>query len=308
MIYFIAGVIALNIFLSLAYSLGMKLRKQSNVIPKLIIMLEIPLFGIMIFFIMDFASKGKGFNINEMAFDDESKKSSDCGISNPSNSTAVETLPFYDILGIRDAIRRRSLIFKSVDGQYKEMYPLLQKVLQDTDGEVVHYASSVITDYMKKINENYMAAKARFAANANDGGHCRKYADAYLDLICWQELNGVNTFKERQNISQLFDVIFSHNTPIEEKYFMEKISNEILLEDYCNAFETCKRFLCDYPESEKPLMSLLELWYSSKNFEMFAMTLNTTIGKGCKDLPLSRKSADIIDFWRKNIKFEEQDG
>jgi hypothetical protein len=281
------------------YAIILKKLKKTDFLPRFFVISTMPFFGILIMLIVDITAREKSYKVHELIFEDEQEfKNRECFISDQLNDNFLEALPFYNALDIKDIQKKRKRIFNIIEGNNNEIYPFLLKALKGGDAEVVHYASAAITNYRQKVNEKFGLMKEKFKTNPNDKNILKDYLDTFLDLICFEEANGMEATEERKSFGKILDIFFETNDFIEEKYFIQKIKNEIILKKFDDAFKTCNKFLEKYPESDNAYLALLKLWYYGKNSKMFVKTLQDIISK---DFSLTRETTGIIAFWRGHI-------
>ena len=291
---YMVSVILLNFVVAFIYAWFVKRYKQTDFLPRFLIIATMPLFGIVMMAMVDLLTKEKVNHLNDLIFEDE-LAALEVSASDISNINYLNTLPIYDALDIKDIKQKRERLFHSVSGDFRKVYPFLLRVLKDRDAEVAHYAAAAINDFRRKINENFEVMQELYLENCKDNAICKKYTDAFLQLIFWEELNEVDTTEKRKELSILLEQFFSNNKFVEEEYFIQKIQNEIMLKDFKGAYRTCRWFLRVYQESEEPYLALLKLFYCRRKSSMFVRTLQIMTRN---EVVLSREATDIVDFWR----------
>lgn len=287
-----------NIFISAIYSIYNKIKNKDFNILRFLVSIFIPYFGVFLFISADFLIKN-GFLIENSLYEiDEDGEEFDEVISDTSNVDYINTLPIIDVLEIKDINKKRKYAFKSVKGDFKKIYPFLEKIVRDDDPEVVHYASTAISDYRQKINENYSELRECYLKDPKNINICENFIRAFLDLIIWEELNNSNTFLKRKELSEIFDFYFSSAQNIETEFYVQKIKNEIAIKNFKEAENTCNKFEKAYPNSYKPYLSKLEFCYYSGNIEGFIDTLKKIKNK---DIVLSKQAYEIVSFWNDHL-------
>lgn len=302
--YFLIALITINIFLSIGYVLINKKAKKSINVPRFLVCVFIPIYGILLFAVADFLVKRNLLIKNTLFIIDEAENNSGDVLSDISNIDYRNTMPIVDVLEISDIKKKRKHAFKSVKGDFKKIYPFLEKVVQDDDPEVVHYASTAISDCRQKINENYSKAREKHLEDPKNIKSCEDYLRAFLDLIIWEEFNNSNTTQKRIEISEVFNLYFSlaeKDQDIDEYYHVQKIKNEIIIDNFKEAENSCIRFETAYPASYKPYLTKLELFYFNENKTAFADTLKQI---KYKDIILSKEANDIVLFWDNTFKHD----
>ncbi|AEV70400.1 hypothetical protein [Acetivibrio clariflavus] len=288
-----------NIFVSTIYFLYRKITNKDFNFPKFLLCIFIPYFGVFLFIIADFLVKN-GFLIESSLYEiDGDEEEFDEIISDTSNVDYINTLPIVDVLEIKDINKKRKYAFKSVKGDFKKIYPFLEKIVRDDDPEVVHYASTAISDYRQKINENYSESRECYLKDPKNINVCENFIRAFLDLIIWEEFNNTNTFLKRKELSEIFDFYFSSAQNIEKEFYVQKIKNEIAIKNFKEAEKTCDKFAKAYPNSYKPYLSKLEFYYFSGNIDGFKDTLKKMRSK---DIVLSKRAYEIVTFWRNHLE------
>ncbi|MDP4091945.1 MAG: hypothetical protein Q8920_01135 [Bacillota bacterium] len=296
-IYILA--LLINFLIAAIYSVFIKIFAKYNFLPRIIIISALPFFGLIMMFTVDILAKNKSYDPSELIAEDEINPTfSEVVISDENNINFNDVLSIDLIFEIKDSIQRRKRFFNCINQDYTTILPFLNKALLDEDPEIVHYSSAAITDIMRKTNENFCKRKNEFQKKQNDIKNCKLLIDAYLDLIEWEELNNTATFENRKSLFKVFNTLFSIDNLPEEKYFINKIKNELILMELYSAYASCKSFISKYPRSENSYLALLEFCYLSNNPNIFIDTLQAISEK---DLLLTDKAAGMVNFWNRNI-------
>ena len=90
----------------------------------------------------------------------------------------------------------------------------------------------------------------------------------------------------------LSELLARHIT--DEVYFVDKINCDLELRDYESAEDFGRRFLEYFPNSEKPYLALMKVYYLSRDIKSF-----TNISKVLKHrkIGLTEYSEGVIKFW-----------
>lgn len=289
-----------NVMVAFIYAGIVKKVKQSDFLPRFLIIAFIPVFGLIILGMVDIMLKNKVAYTNELIFEEECKSEASAYTACSLQIEEIQdNMPIDDMLSVNDAIHRREMLFKAVNGDYRRLYPLLTKMLKDQDAEVVHYASTAIANYMQRINENFKLSEEKYLSNHYHYINQLQNVDDLIDLIRWEELGGNDISEGRRTLENELEFIFNSKEAVEEKYYIEKYRNEISVNEFEAALRTCNRYSNDFPESENCYMARLEFWYCRKDLKMFKAALDALINSG---LVLSRDTIDKISFWRMNTE------
>lgn len=297
--YYLLALVASNIIISAIYSIYNKIVNKSFNVLRFLLCIFIPFFGVLLFIVADFLIRNEFVIENSLYETGEDEEEFDEVISDMSNVDYINTLPIVDVLEIKDIKKKRKYAFQSVKGDFRKIYPFLEKIVQDDDPEVVHYASTAISDYRQKINETYSKLRVTYMVNPNNISNCENFLKAYLDLILWEEFNNSNTLLKRKELSEVFASYFSSAQNIDKYFYVQKIKNEIIIKDFKEAEKTCIKFEKVYPNSCKPYLSWLEFYYFSENKEGFLDTLEKI---KYRDIVLSKQAYDIVLFWNNSLK------
>lgn len=304
-------IIIINLIASIIYSF--EIRKKGNVewIPKLVLCIIIPVFGLTMFLLIDYLGKRNFIKNNELGYDDENDINFDEElVADLESIEYVNTIPIHDALEIKDIYNKRKTVFKSVKGDFRKIYPFLLKIIKDPDPEVVHYGSAAITDFRQKINENYKVAREKYikAKKESTLGQdierndisilLQDYLKNYIDLIYWEDINDADTLEKRKEIVELFISFFNLEKKPEEYFYIQKIKNDIVLKNFTEAYRFCMKFTNDYPDSEYPYLSTLELYFYSKKENLFYKTLSYI---DYKDIYLTLESEKLLKFWKDKL-------
>ena len=79
-----------------------------------------------------------------------------------------------------------------------------------------------------------------------------------------------------------------------EDYFMDKINSDMELHDYKSAESFCRIFFKHFPNSEKPYLAMLKLYYLSHDFKSFTKVSRVLKSK---KIGLTEYGESVIKFW-----------
>lgn len=205
-------------------------------------------------------------------------------------------MPIDDMLIANDPIHRREMMFEAVTGDYRRIYPFFIKMLKDQDAEVVHYATTAITSNRQRINEKYKISAEKHQKDPYHLIHYFDYLDDFIELINWEEMSGADTSESRKILQGEFQSLFDSGGAIDEKYYAEKLRNEIKIGEFKEVLKTCDKYLADFPDSESGFLVRLGCWYCCKDFDNFNETLRAWVSGG---RTLCSQAEDWLSLGRK---------
>jgi hypothetical protein len=295
---YIIALIIINTAIAYIYAYHLKKCEKPYFISAFVIAEAIPLFGVIIIYSAVSIIKGKSCDSTRINFDVDYESNSEFDICDDSKLDSTNIVSISDALLLKDINLKRKILFYSFKGNWTFLYPFLLRALKDNDTEVVHYASAIITDYRRKIYEKFEKAKEKFLLDSSDNNIVKEYINAFYDLICFEKLNEDDVKLKRLDFEKGLQLYFLQNKYIEKIYYIRKIKNEIALEEFESAYDTCMSFISEYPKSDDPYLALLELYYYSKQELQFKDIL---LHIKNKEIPLSCESSDIACFWENQL-------
>lgn len=294
----IITLIVINAVVVYVYTFSLKKCAQIDILTVVLISTAMPFFGVIIIYFGVTLVNKYSSNITNFEGHPDSVID-DINIFDDSSIDPINVMPISNALTLKNIKQKRKLLFYSFKGNTLSLYPFLQKSLKDTDAEIVHYASSIITDYRRQIYEVFEKTRMMFASNPDSIIICKEYTDAFYNLICWEELNGEDENYERKDFEIVLKSFFTLNKYIEKNYYIRKIRNEIAMEEFDAAYKTCMDFTNAYPEYYMSYVIQLELHYYNKDLSHFKDILSYI---RYKEIVLSCETERIVSFWESKLK------
>jgi len=160
---------------------------------------------------------------------------------------------------------RRKMVMQLLEEKDTMQYlDILQKALQNEDTETSHYASSVIMELQRVVQEELMEKEAQYAANPDDLTCAKEWEALLYEVLCsnlYDEFNKKRYFIKYADIS---DKLLEREKP-EENLFKHKIQILLFEKNYTDANVLCERYLVCYPYSEDAVLYRMEVYIQARD-------------------------------------------
>lgn len=146
---------------------------------------------------------------------------------------------------------RRKMIMNTVKGDdIIEYLGCLKQALNNDDVETVHYASALIMETQRKINELVMSMKIRYKRDPNSKKNIENLENALERIIFSGVYDDRNLNRYYEEYKKLSDEILKNDNVL-EKYYLNRIRVDFKIGDLKNAGKVCNRYRKDFKESEE---------------------------------------------------------
>jgi hypothetical protein len=205
----------------------------------------------------------------------------------------INTIPIDDSLEFSSNKSKRAYLIYILKKDFSRHVKGLQKAIKSPDTETSHYAASALMEIKKQAEIIIVNAGEKYEQNKNNIAVIEEYADILKKYL----KSGLADKIDYENYLQKYSILLADLLLINktnELFFTEKINCDIELLDSESALQYCDDFFSNFPNSEKPYLSLLKLYYMSGEAELFKNTL-----KGFMKRKIGRTDygESIIKFW-----------
>ena len=233
---------------------------------------------------MEFYS-GNEFNRDELYF-----------LRKPDKEKDLNQVAMMEALKINQFEYRRNMIMQLLNEEDTLQYlDVLQSALDNEDSETSHYASTVIMELQRKMQEELMQRELIYEKNREYPVAAReweKHLFRVLGTNLYDEFNKRRFFVKYDRVS---DQLLSQEHP-EEEYFCHRIEILFWQKAYTRAQEVCARYLEEYPSSEDAVYYQISLFMWTKDgdgMQKFLATLSE------RPVILTQKTLKYIRVFKK---------
>lgn len=205
----------------------------------------------------------------------------------------INTVPMQDSLQFNDNKTKRSYLIyilkKNLEGHIKS----LKKALKNDDTETSHYAAAALMEIKKQFDIMIQKARENYEKEKENLEVVKHYADTLKKYLISEIDETIDRYEYLNRFSSLLEEILKKDRN-NEVYFEDKISADISLQDYESAFKHCKDFIKNFPDSERPCISILKLFYTVKDYDSFFNILGEI---KARKINTGGNLEKIINFW-----------
>ncbi|MDD5659919.1 MAG: hypothetical protein PHR39_07950 [Actinomycetota bacterium] len=206
----------------------------------------------------------------------------------------INTIPIADSLEFSSNKNKRAYLIYILKRDFSKHIKGLQKAIKSSDTETSHYAASALMEIKKQFEIAISSAREKYESNKENIAFMKEY----LEILKKYLKSGLADKIDYGNYLQKYSSVlaeFLKQDKASESYFIDKINCEIELLDSKSALEYCDIFFNSFPDSEKPYLMLLKIYYTSNKPELFGEVLKT----------LKKRKLSLTDYGEAVIKFWE---
>lgn len=239
----------------------------------LIFTLFMPVVGPLTLIISKIASSEPDIELIEHAFETGSFDNERKLFNNPINiNSELNQISIEEALNVGSFETRRKMIMETMQSDdLIEYLGVLKEALLNEDVETVHYASSVIMETQRKINDAVISMKVKYKRDPKDEKNIEDFETALERIIFSGAYDERNLNKYYQEYRILSDEIFKLGK-IQEKYLKNRIRVDFNLGDFTHAHQICQMYREKYPKSEDMVLLNMKYYvmtYDKKGLEEF---------------------------------------
>jgi hypothetical protein len=205
----------------------------------------------------------------------------------------INTVPLEDSLNFSDNKSKRAYLIYILKKDFTSHIKGLQKAIKNQDTETSHYAASALMEIKKQFEILLAKTCEKYKNNKDDISAIQEYVNTlkkYLKSSLADKVDYYN-YLEKYSVT-LSELLSRHIT--NEVYFVDKINCDIELRDYKSAEDFSKIFFEYFPNSEKPYLALMKLYYLSRDIKSFS---NVSKVLKNKKIGLTEYGESVIKFW-----------
>ena len=211
----------------------------------------------------------------EFFFGDEFRRDELYFLREPDRERELNQVSMKEALKINQFEYRRNMIMQLLNEEDTLQYlDVLQEALDNEDSETSHYASTVIMELQRKMQEELMERELFYEKNREDlsgAGAWEKLLFRVLGSNLYDEYNKRRYYAKYERVS---DELLAQEHP-QEEYFRHKIEILFWQKDYTQCQEFCNRYLEEYPQSEDAVYYQIQLFIRTKDAENLKNFLGT---------------------------------
>lgn len=234
-------------------------RWQESLI-RLAISLCLPLVGVLLWKMVDyFAEHNASAQMDELYLG-RGKRMDQLELLRPiDHEREIDKAPALDVLKMDQYSQRRRLIMETLrQDDTMDYLAVLQEALSNEDRETSHYASTVIMDLQKRVQDG-LARRQRAYEDHPEDPACQRALEAELYRTITSSVFDRSTMgRYRTRYEQLSDRLLAAS-PVEPDWYHHRIQLDLASGDNLHASRLSERFVQEHPDSEDAVVDRIQL-------------------------------------------------
>jgi hypothetical protein len=205
-----------------------------------------------------------------------------------------DIVPIEDALVLNDKITIRKLIMNTLKGDDYTHLSFFKKAVKDKDTEVSHYAAIAIMEVKRKLIITIKLLESKYElGDKKDSLISEAYAESLKKYTESGLLDNRSYRKYMYAYSKVLQNIINTKN-VEEIYYEAKIQCDIYMKKYDETISICRKYMKEFPKSDKPYILLLKIYFLKNNKIKFDEVMKELIGSNIR---IESESLEIARFW-----------
>lgn len=228
-----------------------KRKKRWDKICTFVITFYIPFLGfLLIFFIHKNEKNQKIQDIESLFFGDGERSLESIYLRKIDKNEELAIVSMEEALNLNEYGVRRKMVMDTLQDDDTIIYlDGLKKALVNEDIETSHYATAVIMEMQRKINDRLVTMEIAYRKDPNNKENEIKYEECLEKIIFSNIYDERNLLKYYEQYKQLSNQILERDE-IPERYYLNRIRIDMKTGDFTNAGILCKVYEKNYQYSE----------------------------------------------------------
>ncbi|TQR21203.1 hypothetical protein [Psychrobacillus vulpis] len=212
----------------------------------------------------------------------------------------LNIVPIEEALVVSDYSARRKVMIDVLKEDTLQYMDVIKTAVLNEDTETSHYAVTAVMEIKRKLSISLQELSVKFDQNNSDTHIARAYAQVLKEYMDSGFLDDQTIRKYKFTYIHVLNQLIQ-NDDGDGETFEEKVTTEMELSEYSTAENTCLEYLRKYPNSEKPYICLLKLYYTTKSTIKMQSTLDELKRSTIK---LSNQALTIVRYWSGGTGYE----
>lgn len=205
-------------------------------------------------------------------------------------------VPLEEALLVDSPAQKRKLILSVLTDDPAGYYDLLQQARMDNDSEVVHYASTALSQITKEADLKLQKLEQRYAAAPDDAAVLEEYCNYLESYLKDGFVQGRAAEIQRHQLEQLLKKRLENLGGRRSCTLECRLADvQLSLAEYDRAEKTLEELTARWPQREAPWVLCLRLAAARRDGEAIRKTLGQIEEK---EVYLSAKGREIVRFWQ----------
>ena len=228
---------------------------------RLVFCLFLPLVGVLVFKLIDyFADRCADAQMDELYLG-QGQILDELRLLRPVSAEAeIDTSPAVDVLTLGDYDYRRRMIMDTLrDEDTIEYLPILRQALSNEDRETSHYASTVIMDLQKRVQDGLARCRRAWKDHPEDPACQAAYEQELYRTITSSVFDKSTMGRYRSRYEQLSGQLLA-GPKVEPDWYHHRIQLDLALGDNLHASELADRFVQEHPDNEDAVVDRIQVF------------------------------------------------
>ena len=205
-------------------------------------------------------------------------------------------VPLEEALLVNSPAQKRKLILSVLTDDPAGYYDLLQQARMDSDSEVVHYASTALSQITKEADLKLQKQEQRYAAAPDDAAVLEEYCDYLGSYLESGFVQGKAAEIQYHQLEQLLKKRLENRNGRRSCTLECRLADvQLSLAEYDRAGKTLEDLIDRWPQRETPWLLRLRLAAALRDGAAIRETLRQIEEK---EVYLSAKGREIVRFWQ----------
>lgn len=213
----------------------------------------------------------------------------------------LNILSIEEALIINDYATRRKVLIDVLKQDAMQYIDALKMAVINEDTETSHYAATAVIEVKRELTLLLQKLAVEFSQKPHDSNVAITYAEVIQEYLRSGFLDSQSQKQYKLIYSQIIDQLIQNNDATEQ-HFVNKISNDLSLNDVQNAENTIKPFKKAYPLSEQAFFSAMTIYFKKRSLNRLASELNEL---KASPIVLSSNGLKIVRYWSEVISNDE---
>ncbi len=205
-------------------------------------------------------------------------------------------VPLEEALLVNSPAQKRKLILSVLTDDPAGYYDLLQQARMDSDSEVVHYASTALSQITKEADLKLQKQEQRYAAAPDDAAVLEEYCDYLGSYLESGFVQGKAAEIQYHQLEQLLKKRLENRNGRRSCTLECRLADvQLSLAEYDRAGKTLEDLIDRWPQRETPWLLRLRLAAALRDGAAIRETLRQIEEK---EVYLSAKGRETVRFWQ----------
>lgn len=205
-------------------------------------------------------------------------------------------VPLEEALLVNSPAQKRKLILSVLTDDPAGYYDLLQQARMDSDSEVVHYASTALSQITKEADLKLQRQEQRYAAAPDDAAVLEEYCDYLGSYLESGFVQGKVAEIQYHQLEQLLKKRLENRNGRRSCTLECRLADvQLSLAEYDRAEKTLEDLVTRWPQRETPWLLRLRLAAALRDGAAIRETLRQIEEK---EVYLSAKGRETVRFWQ----------